>query len=126
MLRCRIFRRVSNVKKTQYKTNFKLDREDDKPAYLVYYKNGNVKEEEYWVKGLRHRENDKPARIFYHDNGTVQSEEYWVDNKRYREFNKPVIVRFNKGNETYVYCNEGVVKKEKINMSDLLCKCADK
>ena len=64
----------SKIKKCWYYHGV-LSRDNDKPAVIVYLKNGEIIEEVYFLNGLEHRENG-PSNIFYDVYGEISGKFY--------------------------------------------------
>ena len=58
-----------------------LHSHDDKPAFVVYNKDGSVYSEAWRKEGNLHREGDKPAWIGYNEDGSIHDQEWFKEGK---------------------------------------------
>lgn len=61
-----------------YNEDGKLHRDNDKPAYVLYHKNGRVNIKEYYQNGKLHRHNN-PARVVYDEEGNQVAVYYYTN-----------------------------------------------
>lgn len=61
-----------------YNEEQQLHRDNDKPAYVLYHRNGRVNIKEYYQNGKLHRHNN-PARTIYDEEGKQIAVYYYID-----------------------------------------------
>lgn len=61
-----------------------LHREEDKPAEIIYRRDGCIACERYYKNNKIHRGNNKPAEIKYSEDSVIEFKAYYENDKRYK------------------------------------------
>ena len=93
---------VSYVKKTYYynilisigyyNDKEELHKGDDKPAIILYNKDGIIFSEHWYQNGKSHRDN-QPGFISYYNNG-IKHFEHWYQNGKLHREDKPAVIHY--------------------------------
>jgi antitoxin component YwqK of YwqJK toxin-antitoxin module len=100
-----------------YNSKGKLHREDDKPAELLYYKNGFLKSEKYMLNGKKHRSEGKPAFVKYNQEGKVIYLGYFINDK-FHNIEKPALIKYHDNDqiEELKYYVNGIYKRNDVSL----------
>lgn len=96
-----------------YNSKGKLHREGDLPAELLFYKNGLLKSEKYMLNGKKNRNQAKPAFIKYNKDGQVIYLGYFVNDK-FHKINEPALIKYHDNGqiEELKYYVNGIYKRD--------------
>ena len=74
-----------------------LHREGDLPSILCFFKSGTLKSEKYCINGQKHREDNKPAYIKYNKNGDVIYIAYYKNDKLHNDTDAALLKYYDNG-----------------------------
>ncbi len=76
-----------------------MHRENDRPAVILYDKDGEIEYEIWYLNGEKHRENDRPAEIFYDKDGEIEVEIWRLNDQLHRENDRPAEIAYYENGE---------------------------
>ena len=79
---------------------------DDKPARIVYNKDGTISQYVWYKEGNIHRDNDQPASLSYCATGHIEYQIWYKDGKFHRDNGLPAYIEYNISNPEQIYCEK--------------------